>query len=60
VPVRLTDSVIPIGAVLFIIAELLRFPTTLRDARKGVFVDTELQEAFDHAEAAARVKEKSR
>lgn len=60
VPVRLTDSVIPIGATLFVIAELLRLPKTLRDARQGVFVDTELQEAFDHAEAAARVKEKAR
>lgn len=59
VPVRLTDSVIPIGAILFIIAELLRFPRALREARQGVFVDTELQEAFDHAEAAARVKENS-
>jgi len=60
VPVSLTDSVIPIGAVLFIVAELLRLPTTLRDARRGVFVDTELQEAFEHAEAAARAKEKAK
>lgn len=60
VSVRFTDSVIPIGAVLFIIAQLLRFPQALADARKGVFVDTELQEAFDHAEAAARVGKKSK
>jgi TRAP-type C4-dicarboxylate transport system permease small subunit len=58
VPQWLTDSVIPIGAILFVIAELLRLPTALRDARRGVFVDTELQEAFDHAEAAARAKDR--
>lgn len=59
IPLRLTDSVIPIGATLFVIAELLRFPQALRDAKKGVFVDTELQEALDHAEAAARAGKKS-
>jgi TRAP-type C4-dicarboxylate transport system permease small subunit len=59
IPVRLTDSVIPIGATLFVIAELLRLPQTLRDARKGVFIDTELQEALDHAELAAKSGKKS-
>lgn len=33
IPVRLTQSVIPIGAVLFIIAELLTFPDRLREAK---------------------------
>jgi TRAP-type C4-dicarboxylate transport system permease small subunit len=33
VPVRLTQSVIPIGAVLFIVAELLNLPERLREAR---------------------------
>jgi TRAP-type C4-dicarboxylate transport system permease small subunit len=59
IPHRLTDSAIPIGASLFVIAELLRLPQTLRNARKGVFVDTELQEALDHAEVAARAGKKS-
>lgn len=59
IPLRLTDSAIPIGAALFVIAELLRLPQTLRDARRGVFVDTELQEALDHAETAARAGKKS-
>jgi TRAP-type C4-dicarboxylate transport system permease small subunit len=59
IPVRLTDSVIPIGATLFVIAELLRLPQTLRDAKKGVFIDTELQEALDHAELAAKSGKKS-
>ncbi len=58
IPLRLTDSAIPIGAALFVIAELLRFPQTLRDAARGEFVDAELQEALDHAETAARAGKK--
>jgi TRAP-type C4-dicarboxylate transport system permease small subunit len=34
VPTRLTQSVIPIGAVLFIIAEILGLPDLIREARK--------------------------
>ena len=55
VPLRLTESAIPIGAVLFIIAELLRLPVVLRDARRGGFVDSELQEALEHAKEAGIV-----
>jgi len=33
VPVRLTQSVIPIGSVLFIVAELLNLPERIREAR---------------------------
>jgi TRAP-type C4-dicarboxylate transport system permease small subunit len=33
VPVRLTQSVIPIGAVLFVVAELLNLPERIREAR---------------------------
>ena len=38
VPTRLTQSVIPIGAILFIIAEAMRLPDILKQARstKGV------------------------
>jgi len=35
VPVQLTQSVIPVGAVLFIIAQLLTLPEVLRRARQG-------------------------
>lgn len=35
VPVQLTQSVIPVGAVLFIIAQLLSLPEVLRRAREG-------------------------
>jgi TRAP-type C4-dicarboxylate transport system permease small subunit len=48
VPLRLTQSVIPIGAVLFIIAEALRLPRVLRDARGAGFLDTETLEAMAH------------
>lgn len=40
VPVSYTQSVIPIGAVLFIIAEALHFPRQLADARAGKTVIT--------------------
>ena len=35
VPVQLTQSVIPVGAALFIIAQLLSLPEVLRRAREG-------------------------
>lgn len=43
VPTRLTQSVIPIGAVLFIIAEALGIPDVLREAKKpDGFADHEI------------------
>ena len=47
-PQRVTASAIPIGAVLIIIAEALRIPKLLRDARGAGFVDTEAIEAMSH------------
>jgi TRAP-type C4-dicarboxylate transport system permease small subunit len=49
VPLRLTQSVIPIGAALFIIAEALRLPQRLQEAAGRGFVDIELQEALAQA-----------
>ena len=49
VPLQLTDSVIPIGAALFIVAEALRLPKVMRDARSGGFTDTETLEAMSHS-----------
>lgn len=49
VPLRLTESVIPIGALLFIVAEGLRLPQVLKDARGHGFVDAEFLEAMSHA-----------
>lgn len=48
VPLQLTDSVIPIGAVLFLIAETMRLPEIIRNARRGDFTDTETIEAISH------------
>jgi TRAP-type C4-dicarboxylate transport system permease small subunit len=41
VPTRLTQSVIPIGGVLFIVAQLLSLPEVLRQARGRGIVDHE-------------------
>jgi C4-dicarboxylate transporter, DctQ subunit len=48
VSTELTQSAIPIGAALFVIAELMRLPDVLRAARGGGFVDTETLEAISH------------
>jgi TRAP-type C4-dicarboxylate transport system permease small subunit len=53
VPTTLTQSVIPIGAVLFIVAEAFRLPEVLRDAAGGGFADVELKEALEHAGVSA-------
>ncbi len=45
---QLTQSAIPIGATLFVIAELLRLPDALRAARGAGFIDTEAIEAMSH------------
>ena len=60
VPLRVTQSVIPIGAVLFMVAEALRLPTLLRDARRGALMDTELREALEGAEVTEAVLEAER
>ncbi|MEX2519226.1 MAG: TRAP transporter small permease [Paracoccaceae bacterium] len=39
VPVQLTQSVIPVGAVLFILAQLLSMPEYLRAVRAGVSLE---------------------
>jgi TRAP-type C4-dicarboxylate transport system permease small subunit len=36
VPIQFTQSVIPIGAALFILAQLLSLPRTIEEARRGV------------------------
>lgn len=45
VSLQLTQSVIPIGSALFIIAELLRLPDIIESARGDGFIDHELEEA---------------
>jgi TRAP-type C4-dicarboxylate transport system permease small subunit len=46
VPLQLTQSVIPIGAVLFMLAEAFRLPEVMRLARGEGFIDHELKEAL--------------
>jgi TRAP-type C4-dicarboxylate transport system permease small subunit len=43
---QVTQSVIPIAAVLFVIAELIRLPGLLREARRGPLIDHEIKEAL--------------
>ncbi len=50
VPLQLTQSVIPVGSILFMIAEALRLPQLLREAAGSGIVDSELKEALEHAE----------
>lgn len=51
VPLQLTESVIPIAGVLFVIAELLRLPELLAEAKRGPLTDHELASALEHAKA---------
>ncbi|MGH6726192.1 MAG: TRAP transporter small permease [Pseudolabrys sp.] len=58
---QITQSVIPIASTLFVIAELIRLPGLLREARKGPLVDHEIKEALesvgvDSAGAAGEAK----
>lgn len=53
VSLQVTQSVIPITAILFIIAELLRLPDVLAAARGAGFEDHELKEALDTIDPAA-------
>lgn len=52
VPVQLTQSVIPIGAVLFMVAEALSLPETWRRLRVGCKLHDTLGEALPSAGAA--------
>lgn len=56
VPLRLTQSVIPIASALFVIAELVRLPELLAEAWRGPLVDHELQETLEHAKAGKEIQ----
>lgn len=53
---QVTQSVIPIASVLFVVAEFLRLPELLREARRGPLVDHELQEALIHGQAGKEIR----
>lgn len=55
VPLRVTQSVIPIASALFVLAELLRLPNLLREAQRGPLIDHELQEALEHGRAGKEI-----
>jgi TRAP-type C4-dicarboxylate transport system permease small subunit len=48
---QVTQSVIPIASVLFVIAELLRLPELVSEARRGPLVDHELLAVIEHGKA---------
>ncbi|MBX3610976.1 MAG: TRAP transporter small permease [Hydrogenophaga sp.] len=52
VPTRLTQSVIPIGSLIFIVAQLLTLPELLRQARGDGVIDAEKQEMQREIEKA--------
>lgn len=52
VSLQFTQSVIPIGSALFIIAQVLRLPEVIESARGAGFVDHELEEAGINPDAA--------
>jgi TRAP-type C4-dicarboxylate transport system permease small subunit len=53
----LAASVIPITSVLLVVAELVRLPVLIEEARRGPLVDRELQDALEHGRVAAGSKE---
>jgi len=57
VPTQLTQSAIPGGAALFVIAELLRLPEVLRQARTTGFIDLEIKEALELGHAPGQNSE---
>lgn len=60
IPQRVTSSAVPIGAVLVILAEALRIPRLLKDARGKGFIDTEAIEAMSHGAPDLSVTEAKR
>ncbi|MCV0438140.1 MAG: TRAP transporter small permease [Hydrogenophaga sp.] len=52
VPTRLTQSVIPVGSLIFIVAQLLTLPELLRQARGDGVIDAERQEMQREIEKA--------
>jgi hypothetical protein len=52
---QVTQSVIPIASLLFVIAEMLRLPELLREARRGPLLDHEILEALEHGKAGKEI-----
>lgn len=43
-------SVIPIASVMFVVAELLRLPQVIAEARQGAIIDPEIKEVLEEAQ----------
>lgn len=54
IPLQLTQSVIPIGAALFMLCEALRLPKLLHEARSSGFKDHELEDALNDSRSVSR------
>ena len=52
ISLQLTQSALPIGAVLFMLAEALRLPLVFKAARETGFIDHEIEEALAEVRAA--------
>jgi len=48
---QIVASVIPIASVMFIVAEMLRLPEVLQEARRGPLIDHEVKEALEAIQA---------
>lgn len=55
VSLQVTQSVVPIASALFVIAEIVRLPDLLREARRGPLLDHELMEALEHGKAGKEI-----
>jgi len=55
ISLQVTQSVIPIASALFVLAELLRLPGLLHEARRGPLLDHEILEALEHGKAGKEI-----
>jgi TRAP-type C4-dicarboxylate transport system permease small subunit len=54
---RWVASVIPISSALFVLAEIVRLPGLLAEARRGPLAEPEVTAALEHGKTAAAAKE---
>lgn len=55
ISLQVTQSVIPIASALFVLAELLRLPGLLHEARRGPLLDHEILEALEHGKSGKEI-----
>lgn len=49
---QVTQSAIPVASALFVLAELIRLPDLVREARRGPIIEHELKEALEAVDVA--------